>query len=144
MPFFIPASCKKLSKKNIMKVFISRFIHIAEEILEQLDNKSLMSCREVSKSWQESIDQKKISWIRLVNMPTILNSGNRYLHLTAKIGQIELFNNILESEEIKDPKNTYGVTPFHIVSSYGHLKLVEILILKSATKIIEENLCSGG
>ena len=29
------------------------------------------------------------------------------------------------------------VTPFHIVGSYGHLKLSEFLILKSATKIID-------
>ena len=70
-------------------------------------------------------------------MPTILEYGNKYLHLAAKVGQIELFNNIFESEEIKDPANIAGITPFHIASSCGHLKLVEILIAKSATKIID-------
>ena len=35
-----------------MENFIERFPHIAEEIFEQLDSKSLMTCREVSKSWQ--------------------------------------------------------------------------------------------
>ena len=120
-----------------MKVFISRFTHIAEDILEQLDNKRLISCREVSKSWQEFIDQKKFSWIRLVNMPTLLNNGNKYLHFAAKAGQIKLFNDVFESEEVKDPKNDNGVTPFHIVCSYDHLKLVDILISKSATKIID-------
>ena len=120
-----------------MEIFISRFLHIAEEIFEQLDKKSFMTCREISKSWQESIDQKNFSWIQVVNIPTILQNEDKYLHLAAKAGQIKLFNDIFESEEIKDPANIAGITPFHIASSCGHLKLVEILISKSATKIID-------
>ena len=118
-------------------VFNQGFSHITEQIFEQLDKKTVTKCREVSKSWQEFIDQKNFSWIRVINIPTILKNEDKYMHLAAKVGQIELFNNIFESEEIKDPANIAGITPFHIASSCGHLKLVEILIAKSATKIID-------
>ena len=37
-------------------VFHPGFQHITEQIFEHLDDKSLKSCREVSKSWQECID----------------------------------------------------------------------------------------
>jgi len=39
---------------------ITRFPHIATQIFEQLDNKSLTNCREVSKSWQKFIDDNHL------------------------------------------------------------------------------------
>ena len=43
-------------------VFHSRFQHITENIFRKMDIKSLKNCRQVSKSWQECIDNQKILW----------------------------------------------------------------------------------
>ena len=63
-----------------MEELIARFSHIAKQIFEQLDNKSLTNSREVSKSWQKFIDDKNLSWARIVNIPTTLLRGNRYVY----------------------------------------------------------------
>ena len=47
---------------------IERFPHIAEQIFECLDNKSLGKCREVVKSWQAFIDQRNLPWKRIVKV----------------------------------------------------------------------------
>ena len=86
-------------------VFYPRFPHIPELIFEQLDDESLTDCREVSKSWQKCIDNKKFSWVHIVNIPTTLKYGNTYLHVAAKTGQLVMFEKILEFKEIKNSKN---------------------------------------
>ena len=46
-------------------VFYARFQHISENILENLDIRSLENCREVSKSWQCCIDNQSILWKKI-------------------------------------------------------------------------------
>ena len=45
-----------------MEDFIERFPHIAEQIFQELDNKSLTTCREVAHSWCQFIDTRNFSW----------------------------------------------------------------------------------
>ena len=59
-------SSKEVGVKK-MKVEVSplnpvAFPHIAEKIFDQLDKESLRSCREVSKSWLNSIDKRNCLW----------------------------------------------------------------------------------
>merc|ERR1712156_1053324 len=96
--------------------FFERFPHIIEKIFETLDDKSLTTCREVSTTWQKFIDERNLSWIRIVKIPKTLKHGNTYLHIAAETGQTELLEMILdenEDEEDKCPKNQRGLTPFH-------------------------------
>jgi hypothetical protein len=81
-----------------MEIFCSRILHIAENIFEQLDEKSLSNCREVAKSWQNCIDRRNLVWIRIVNVPKILQNGDTYLHIAAKTGQIKVYNSILTGD----------------------------------------------
>ena len=91
-----------------MEELFARFPHISEKIFQQLDDKSLTNCREVSKSWQEFLDSKNMSWIRIVDFPTSLAFGNTYLHLTSIAGQLAMFVMIFECEGIKNPSNNEG------------------------------------
>ena len=84
-----------------MDVFISRFPHIIEQILLQLDNKSLRNCKEVKKLWQKCIDDKKISWKRITQIPKILGYQGTYLRMAAKAGQTLIFNLLFDIEEDK-------------------------------------------
>ena len=81
-----------------MEIFCSRILHIAENIFEQLDEKSLSNCREVAKSWQNCIDRRNLVWIRIVNVPKILKDGDTYLHIAAKTGQVKVYNSVLTGD----------------------------------------------
>ena len=118
-------------------IFYPRFPHITEQIFQQLDNKTLGNCRETSKSWMTCINDNNLSWLRIVNAPKLLRNGDTYLHLATKIGQKDLFELILEIEEVKNPKNNIGQTPFHISCQYGHSYILEIFLEKSINFKIE-------
>ena len=44
-------------------VFHPRFRHVSEKILKKMDMKTFKNCRQVSKSWQEFIDNQNILWM---------------------------------------------------------------------------------
>ena len=92
-----------------MEDLIIRFPFVAQEIFEKLDNKSLTKCREVSKLWKDFIDERNYPWIRIVKIPTIqTGSGNTFLHLSAKTGQIEMFETLFSDLElVKNRKNEW-------------------------------------
>ena len=48
-------------------LFRQRFQHITEQVFEKLDKKSLRYCREVTKAWQNCIDDCNILWKKIVD-----------------------------------------------------------------------------
>ena len=54
-------------------------------------------------------------------------------------GQSKIFQTILEQEKDKNPTNSVGRTPLHLACEYGHVKVVEIIIQKSADFNIDLN-----
>ena len=64
-----------------MDIIIQRFPIIVEGVFEQLDDNSIKKCIEVSKLWQKCIENKKFSWIRIVNIPEILTNENTYCQI---------------------------------------------------------------
>ena len=66
--------------------FYPRFSHISEQIFEKLDNQSLKNCREVSKSYQECIDNQNILWNKIVKK----ESGNETFQLACKNGHSKM------------------------------------------------------
>ena len=67
-----------------MEVFLTRFQHIAKQTFEQLDEKSLSNCREVSKSWQKSIEDTKLAWIQIATIPENQTDGSSLSRLLDK------------------------------------------------------------
>ena len=122
-----------------MEVFLIRFQHIAKETFEQLDEKSLNNCREVSKSWKKSIDDMKLTWIQIVSLPRNQTDGETYLHLAAKTGQTKTFEMMLQNEQDTNPINKDGKTPFHLVCQYGHFDIAKMLIQKFIELKLEVN-----
>ena len=119
-----------------MDVFIARIVHVAEQIFDQLDNESINNCREVAKSWKKCIDNKNHTLFRISNIPSILQNGNTFLHIAAKTGLTEVFENILENEisnnkKIETYRNNNWETPLSIACQYGHSKIIELLLKRA-------------
>ena len=123
-----------------MDNLILRFAHVVERIFVQLDDKSLAKCREVEKSWKKFIDERNYPWIRIVEIPKVyLKYGFTYLHLAAQTGQTEMFQLLIDKEDDeKNPQNENGQTPFHLCCSYGHSRIVDIILKNS----IKSNICN--
>ena len=114
-----------------MRVVMLRFPHLAKEILQKLDNKGMAKSREVEQFWKQFIDERDYPWLRVVNIPSILTSGNNYLHLAAGHGQIDVFEMLLYEDKNTDLKNGFDETPFIIACSKGHMNIVAMLLKKS-------------
>ena len=79
-----------------MEEVFSRFPHLAEQIIEKLDSKSLTYCRVVGRSWQKFIDEKDYprtrwtQWTQIQNMvadlrKNCINDGNLSRNLSFAI-----------------------------------------------------------
>ena len=103
---------------------------MAEQIFQQLNNEDLAKSREVERLWQKFIDERNYPWLRIVNIPTILQDGDTYMHLAAQCGQTDMFEMILNEEENRNAKNLEGETPFLVACRKGHLNIALILLKK--------------
>ena len=85
---------------------MQKFPHLPEQIFQKLNNESLFKSREVARSWKYLINERNYPWICVVNIPSILQERNTYLHLAAETGQIYAFKTA--QEENRNIKNAYG------------------------------------
>ena len=118
-----------------MRDLILRFPHLAEKIFQQLDNEGLARSRQVEKLWQKFIDERNYPWLRIVDIPTILQDGDTYLHLAAQSGQMDMFEIILDEEKDKDPKSDVGETPFLTACSKGRMNVAFTYIYKKGDEL---------
>ena len=140
---------KKMSMKiptlNPM-VFYPRFPHISEQIFDHLDIKSLENCREVSKSWQNSIDNRNLLWNKIIKDA----GGNKAFQLACKNGVSKMAELVIQKSAklevdfnaqtpFKMSLKTYGLTPFQLACYNGHLEVAEILIQKSVELNVDLN-----
>ena len=122
-----------------MKVVMLRFPHLAEQILQKLNNEGLAKSREVKQCWQTFIDERDYPWLRIVNIPTVLAKGKMYLHLAAEHGQIEAFEMVLNEDNNADPKDNWGTTPYLIACKKGRMNIVSMLMKKSKELKVDLN-----
>ena len=115
----------------MMEVSILRFPHLAEQIFLKLDDKSLVTSREVRTSWKIFLDERHYTWLHIVNIPTVLQENNTYLHLAAKTGHFKAFKMALNEEEDVNAKNYQRQTPLHLACQNGHTELIEYIMRNS-------------
>ena len=58
-----------------MENILCTFPHIFQQILDELDLKSLADCRLVEKSWLYFVDNSKSNWIRMIKALTENQGG---------------------------------------------------------------------
>ena len=94
-----------------MEEIILRFPHIGEQIFKLLDDKSLAESREVSRSWQQFINEEKFYYQTIAKMieekkQELDKLGLRFppIYYLAISGQTGLFFEALEIEKEKNPQ----------------------------------------
>ena len=111
-----------------MNELIVRFPHLMRQLFHKMDNKGLAKIREVARTWQKFIDEGSYSWLRIVNIPTILENVHTYLDLATEYGQIDTVEMILTSEG--DENLFQDPSPFLIACQKGHVKIAEMMLMK--------------
>ena len=89
-----------------MEKVLLRFHQIGKKIFEELDNQSLIKCREVNESWRGSIDGEKTVPFRIIKSLTNVPDG----YLDKTFGKVDLDSVI---KLMKDIQDVYSV--FHKV-----------------------------
>ena len=120
-------------------VFYPGFPHIAEKIFDQLDRGCLRNCREVSKSWLESIDNRNLLWNEIVKD----EGGNKAFLFACKNGHSKmlemLFQKFTEFNIDFNAQGKFGRTAFHLVCQKGPSNVAEMFLQKSAELNIKLN-----
>ena len=121
-----------------MEVLPLRFPHIADQIFEILNNKSLAKCREVHKNWLRFIDDADFPWSRILKKyPT--ENGQTAMHIAAKTGQLYKCKLLMNDAKEKLPRDHEGSTPFHEAAKIGHMEICELFMNNSDGELPEDN-----
>ena len=125
-----------------MEDFFERFPHVTQQILKQLDKRSLKNCREVASRWQECIDDNNFLWIRIVKIPKIPKNGDTYLHIATKSGQTKIVETLMQKSKEMDfdlnATNEYGKTAFHL-ACMNRFQIAKIIVENSNVFKIDLN-----
>ena len=66
--------------QTVLDNVILRFPHLAEDIFNELDTKSLENCTIVSKLWKIFIAKQKFAWIRSIQNHTSMHGSDFFSH----------------------------------------------------------------
>ena len=130
---------------NTMEIFFARFSHLTETIFDQLDKANLTKCREVSRQWQQYLDEKRFLQIRVIRS-VIGNVGKPWeiffkASNTESIQQIRyaverLYSSCLEwrRDIITQLCLDESLTPLHVAAWGGHMAICKLFMENLADK----------
>ena len=135
-------------------MFFERFPHLNELLFIELDNESLVTCKEVDKTWNKFIDSQKLLWIRM--MEKHIGRLEQYPETWKKVTSKTQVKNVQELALTVDQfYNCYNPdgngedwssrnistdvswTPIHIAASWGRLDLCQFIFEKVIENKIE-------
>ena len=123
-------------EKSIIGVMIARFPHLVTDIFKELDDKTLATCKNVSRLYCEYLDSEKLLWIRMIqnyrkNMKNSYLQWNKILKNTP----FELVNelSVMTHQFFKDDssRSRFQWSPLQIVAKQGNLELCKYIFEKT-------------
>ena len=120
-----------------MEELFVRFPHLSENIFSKLNYQSLVTCREVSKTWNNSIEVEQSSYLKIIKgytkcsdelLEEILNNFKAPIILVSILNKI--FSNFSKGTTQSRQYFKWGNTPLHIAAGSGHLAAY-ILIMEN-------------
>ena len=117
----------------------SRFPIIAQDIFKELDNKSLIKCREVSVPWKNFIDNEKFIWIRTMqkygaSMKEFYEQWKLVIKKTETNLVKELSKAVLQFFEDDVSRNKQQYSPLHVTADKGLLESSKFMIQRTGDK----------
>ena len=117
---------------SIIEIMIARFPHVATDIFKELDNKTLTTCRNLSRLCCDYLDSEKILSIRMIqsfrnNIGISCPHWNKVLKNTP----VQLLKELAVSTQ---PYAYYmGIlwSPLHVVAEQGNLELCKFIFKKT-------------
>ena len=67
----------------IMENIFSKIPDLGEKIFKELDNQSLVKCKEVQRSWYNFINEEKVLWFRIIQ--NYIRKDNEFLQAWRKV-----------------------------------------------------------
>lgn len=128
-----------------MEDLLLRFPHISEEIFGNLNDKSLVECRQVCQSWCNSVDDKQC-WVRLIRNYTQLCHKDFQKSWRKVLGKAqlqtirELGSSIRRSYRIIQDLQSLGISEYRIDKTPLHLavKIGQDDIFRNVSKVSED------
>ena len=118
-----------------MEIILDKFPHLNKLIFSQLDNESLVTCKEVDKTWKKCIDCQKLPWIRMLEnyIGRLEQYPGTWKSVTSKTPAKNVQELALAVKKFyKYKKVDDGSNPMHITAKCGTLELFQFIFEKMA------------
>ena len=122
-------------KTTFLDEMMLRFPHIVQDVFEELDNKSLTNCRNLSRACCDFIDDEKLYWVRkiqdCVHMTEFQQQWNKVLKkIPTKVAK-EIFATVEHFFQYDLNRKKLKWPPLHIAAEQGQLELCKFIIKKT-------------
>ena len=137
--------------EQILKVgdLFKRFPHIGESILNNLDNQSLINCKEASQELSEFLEKERFFWIRiLTNYSKHYDTFLDFWKMAVNRTSIEIVRHLAVATKtfFTSPETTIFIarnssltkmmwSPIHVAAAFENLELIEHILQKICEKI---------
>ena len=120
---------------SVIDIMITRFPHVVTDIFKELDDKTMTTCRNVSRLCCDYIDSEKFLWVRMIqryrkNLEISYPHWNKVL--TNTTFEIVKEFSVVTQQFFKDDvsRNDFQWSPLQIVSEQGNLELCKYILEK--------------
>ena len=117
---------------NMEEIF-SRFPHIGEKIMDQLDNANLTDCRLVDGFWRNFIDNQKLLWMRIIYKSLSMGPNHEWQEISRKLNfeMVKILGKTANQfrKDIGEYED-YNKTPLVIAAISGNTEIVAKLFKK--------------
>ena len=119
-----------------MEELFERFPHLSENILLKLNHESLVICREVSRTWNTTVEVERASYLKIIKSYTQC-SDELLKKIIGKCGSPivlvsilkKIFGNFLKgTKQSHRYLKTWGNTPLHIAAGNGHMAAYHLIM----------------
>ena len=100
----IPISESK-QKQSSMEELLLRFGHLGEDIFDSLDDKTLIDCSKVGKTWNSFIKDMKIFWVRIIKKHAKTSTKKH-------ADRIQKWTNLFQKIKMEDVRNILKAANF--------------------------------
>ena len=117
-----------------MEIIFAKIPDLGEKILKELDNQSLVKCKEVQRSWYNFVIEEKVLWVRMIQ--NNIGDENEFLTTWRKVlrkAPVDVVTHIAIATQLLPAKYKERViSPIHVAADDGDLDLYQWMMLKLA------------